>query len=323
MLRFSQKIIMLFVIAVAANAGEPEKAGSGAEALKYLKKMAKASDEIDYRGKLVFISKSQTKTAELIHKCENGGEYERLKTLDGPHVEIVRINGKLADSGGKGHRASFFDRYTRRPLYGHLSEKMITERLLEVYELSVADGNQVAGRDTSVVKMSPVDQDRYGYNFWIDKQTGLLLKMCLLENKKEIEQFMFVDLEAPADLSNLEEIKNVKIEKNNTRTTSADIALSKNSRWKIDAVPAGFLLTAYEKTKAEPSLEHFIFADGIATFSVYIEKAISKEHYKGAYRFGIFNGYGILHKDYQVMVLGDLPAATIQKIAKSVSAKSE
>jgi len=62
-----------------------------------------------------------------------------------------------------------------------------------------------------------------------------------------------------------------------------------------------------------------VFSDGLATVSVYIEKrAHEDDSLNGLSSMGAMNAYGLMVDGYQVMVVGEVPPATVRMIAHSL-----
>jgi sigma-E factor negative regulatory protein RseB len=65
--------------------------------------------------------------------------------------------------------------------------------------------------------------------------------------------------------------------------------------------------------------KHMVFSDGLATVSVYIEKRVHQDDsLNGLSSMGAMNAYGLMVDGYQVMVVGEVPPATVKMIAHSL-----
>jgi sigma-E factor negative regulatory protein RseB len=97
-----------------------------------------------------------------------------------------------------------------------------------------------------------------------------------------------------------------------------------DSRWKVFAVPAGFMLTdhSWHRLSAdEPGVEHWVYSDGLASISVYVEAAQGHDDYSGVSHRGALNAFGTMVDDYYVTVVGEVPRRTVELIGKSVQIK--
>ena len=89
------------------------------------------------------------------------------------------------------------------------------------------------------------------------------------------------------------------------------------SAWRAGWLPAGFKLIG---TPAHPNGQtHLLYSDGLAYVSVYIEPLRENARpMAGTERRGAVNLYAQPAHDQQVVVIGDVPAATVEHIARAV-----
>jgi sigma-E factor negative regulatory protein RseB len=93
--------------------------------------------------------------------------------------------------------------------------------------------------------------------------------------------------------------------------------------WVVKRLPAGFELTDFQRKRIRKdgaSVEHMVFSDGLATMSVYVEKlGPDDKAFQGLSSMGAMNAFAAVVDDYQVTVIGEVPAVTVQMVASSVS----
>ena len=120
---------------------------------------------------------------------------------------------------------------------------------------------------------------RYGYRYWLDTDTGVLLKCDLLNERSEVvEQMMFTTLEylpkAPAaafTAINVDGFERRKLGKGR-------VAVS-NTGWQVTGLPVGFMLTqSSEHTINDSESLHLMYSDGLASVSVFIEQGKNGHH---------------------------------------------
>ena len=64
--------------------------------------------------------------------------------------------------------------------------------------------------------------------------------------------------------------------------------------------------------------EHLVFSDGLATVSVYVETVTGdSEPLGGLSSMGAVNAYGAVADGHQITVVGEVPAATVEMMARS------
>jgi sigma-E factor negative regulatory protein RseB len=66
-----------------------------------------------------------------------------------------------------------------------------------------------------------------------------------------------------------------------------------------------------------------VFSDGMATVSVYVEKLPPDSNaFTGLSNMGAMNAYGTVIDGHQITVVGEVPAATVQYMARLVGRRS-
>jgi sigma-E factor negative regulatory protein RseB len=97
------------------------------------------------------------------------------------------------------------------------------------------------------------------------------------------------------------------------------------SKWVFDSVPDGFRLSVHESREGANShqVEHFVFTDGFATMSVYIEKAVAEKMFEGESQMGAIHAYGTQSNGFQITAVGEVPAQTVKTFALSAKYKQE
>jgi sigma-E factor negative regulatory protein RseB len=313
-------LIGIFALVASHSASAEDKAES------WLMKINHAARTLNFQGIFVYQHGTQVETMRLIHKVEHGRVRERLISLNGAPREITRddkiVRCYLPDENLVlvEHRKSDDKTFP----------KILPERLqdwVENYEVMLGKSDRIAGRATQAVIIRPRDQYRYGYQLWADIQTGLLLKADLLDNNgKILEQFLFTQVDIGQPISDQAlvppQISNKTIhyrEKENGGLTQIDALL-----WQVTNLPKGFRLTATVSRRhpiADEAMDHLVFTDGLAAVSVFIKKRdrVDPKPITGASRMGAVNAYGrVLQGNYQVTVVGEVPAATVALIGESL-----
>ena len=97
--------------------------------------------------------------------------------------------------------------------------------------------------------------------------------------------------------------------------------LQARSAWRFDNIPAGYRLKNYhlrDKTEARDKMEHFVFSDGLATVSVYVEPLTSKG-LNGAASLGAVNALGAQVSGHQLTIVGEVPGITLKTLLSGAS----
>ncbi len=312
-----------------------------------LKRMSDADQNQNYQG--VFILRKSDKLSTLLvrHGIDSEGVWEMLESLSGEPRKIVRRNEQVVSVFPKLKTITIRKTDKKRSLHAQLPDNI--DQLSLFYTMTRLDDDRIANHETLVVDLLPKDNFRYGYRYWIDKNTGMLLRCDLLdETKRVVEQMMFTSLEylteSPAEKFDLNQYNQYQVQKLGESISSE---LSDSQRWVVNTLPKGFMLkqsvarhsqstlitepensvsnessaktpTDKELAALSPDLLHLVYSDGLASVSVFIEKHHGAgEHLHGASAMGAVNAFGRSIGDYFVTVVGEVPANTVQSMALS------
>jgi sigma-E factor negative regulatory protein RseB len=214
----------------------------------------------------------------------------------------------------------------------HLPDNI--KQLDHFYTLQRLDDDRIANHPTLVLALLPKDQYRYGYRYWVDKNTGMLLRCDLLAvDNTVVEQMMFTSLKylksSPADSFSglLESAPYEQYKQQLLNEREVNVLPSAQLKWVVNLLPKGFMLTQSTMRHSQPSsansnqeedLLHLVYSDGLASVSIFIEQNQGEnKHLQGASAMGAINAYGHSVGDYFVTVVGEVPITTVQSMARS------
>lgn len=307
--------------ALLAVAGQ---AFAGDSARQWLDGMSNALQSLNYDGTFVYLHDGKLEAMRIVHQASEQGEQERLVSLTGSPREVLRddkvVTCIMADS-----KSVMVGKSRPRSPFPTVPEDL--DSLSRYYQLQDVGEDRIAGHMTRVVTINPKDHFRYGYRFWIDAVNYMLLKSDLTGVDGEaIEQVMFTDLNVSERLSTLALQPTLTGEGYSWTRQGADgrdsVASPGTPGWIVASLPAGFELTDFQRKrmrKGGASVEHLVFSDGLATLSVYVEKLMSDDKsFLGLSTMGALNAFGAVVDGHQVTVVGEVPSATVQMVARSV-----
>jgi len=293
-----------------------------------LLRMQTASQSLNYFGTLVYLHDEQVQTMKVVHRADHNGEFERLINLNGVAREIVRKNNVVICYMPDSKEVMVGKQQFQGNVLAQLAENDF-ERLQKYYAFSFENVERVAGKAAQRILIKPKDSFRYGYRLWVDNSHANLLKSDLLsEQGKVLEQAMF------ADITYVDVIPDTMLEPESTSDNftwfehdrEQNDSMFIESRWIVGALPQGFEVTSrfhHLMPNAVTPAEHWIISDGLASISIYIEKipelAALPEAFEGSSPMGATNAFGVLLKDHQITVIGEVPAETVEKLANSIS----
>ncbi len=290
----------------------------------WLEKMIKAEDSVSYQGTLVYRYRDEMVAMNIVRTRGDNGMLEHLTSLNGTPGEVVR----------NPHQVTCVLPNTPTPIvYDNLKIKAgavdaLHNRIDEIeqyYQLSLAEVARVAGRMSQKVVIKPRDEYRYGYQLWIDQQSGLLLKLeHLAADGKIMEQMIYSNVDIFSnELSSgaRQQLAINPVDKGSlTQSPSPQVKNDGANNWAVKYIPNGFALADYKRRNYAQQMpfEHIVFSDGLASVSVFIEKQGKSGPFNGVSQRGAMNAYIASVDDYQVVVVGEVPLETLELIGESV-----
>jgi sigma-E factor negative regulatory protein RseB len=171
---------------------------------------------------------------------------------------------------------------------------------------------------------------RYGYQLWIEKSTGLLLRAQTLNEKNEVvEQITFTHISIGN--INYNRVKSSFANVSAWRIENAVMRQIKLDAWSVKWLPPGFKKTREVKrlvsdgsdkvhSTAPREVSQIVFSDGLAAVSVFIEPG-TQSLTEGSMQQGAMNIMGKRQGDFWITIVGEVPALAIRKIADSIEYK--
>lgn len=307
-------ITLLLASTACAAAGSEQAAG-------LLRRMADASAQLSYDGIFVYMQGAQVQTMRILHSAAADGERERLVSLDGPPREVIRQGGNVVcylpddksfavENGG----------VVGPPLPGPVPTDL--ERLRAHYLVTVGGTQRIAGRMARLVTLAPRDAFRYGHRYWIAEEDGLLLKSELFGGGGEvIERVLFTTIDVRERIP--DELLHPGIDAPG-RIWKHGVAghkpLAGDSRWRALTLPPGFKLDfagRYPLSGSGVAVDHLIYSDGLASVSLFIEKADGAVEGKPG-RMGAVNTFVRQEAGHRVTAVGEVPEKTVRLLVGSV-----
>jgi sigma-E factor negative regulatory protein RseB len=292
-----------------------------------LQKASQAARELNYKGIFVYQSGSTSKSVQLTHMNYGQGEYARMVVLDGAPREVLSQGSDVVIFNPKNEKIMIEKKRGQNMFPALLPSNM--EAIKTSYQAQYASVERIGGRDAYVINLTPRDQMRYGYRFWVDKEFGLLLKVTTLnEHGEALEQISFSQL-TWMDGQNIDWFK-PKFDPSKAYVMDQDQptkASASEMDCDISQLPAGFRkvdqVKQTVKGKALPVIQ-MIFSDGLASISVFVEPLTKGVRPKiGHTVVGATNFYASVNEGHQVMVIGEVPEAAVSKFASAISFKNK
>lgn len=311
------RMLLFFLCMLAALA----RADAGVTAEQWLQRMSTAADTQNYQGTLVYSRGRELVTFRFTHVSDSGHEWEHLVQLDGKANEAVRGGGDLIykSPGGASTRLQLQPSASLRP--ETTAEALARSRAH--YRFTLTPGERIAGREAVQVAVMPLQPDRYGHVFFIDRHSGLLLRSRLLGSDGVVlETLGFSSLVTGPEVGR-EEYRSARRAAGNP-PAPATAAAPLPAPWRLQA-PPGFVPEAegwHVRQMNGSRVQLISYGDGFSSFSVFSEPLTGSAAPNGQSRYGstrmvsrVLDAHG---GKWRLTVVGELPIATVQRIADSV-----
>ncbi len=264
------------------------------DAQQWLERVDEAVINHNYKGVLVLAQGSKIDTITVDHQMKNGVETLRLQTLSGSQRGLVKqgeklqtqsaTNGNVTISGLAGPQTSFsqFANALGNPWY----------------KVKMGRKGRIAGRPAQQILINASDKWRYSYRLWLDQETALPLKVATLDEKGgSVEQMVFTQIDiSPAGKT----------------WNSAKPALPSAQLDSPYAEFKGYRLIA---RKNYPTSTHYLYSDGLARISLYVEAAGVRE--KAQMQKDAVNGLMLADGKTRYVALGKVPVMTLAAVLEA------
>ena len=314
----------------AGAAGSTGSTGSNeADGLRMLARAHSAAQSLSYSGTYVHQRGGDVRSLRIAHQRTTSGTLEKLESLDGPPSETVRRGERLVTYLPQQRRILIQDRESGLAFPG--VRALDAQRLSEHYQLRWLGDEQVAGRPSSAWALEPRDGLRYGYRFWADKASGLLLRAQTISEKAEVvEQVAFSQLTpGPLPASRLttgvRDTRGWRTEDASGRPADAATVAA----WRVGWLPPGFepvgawgrkLAPVAHRGDGEREVLQLLYSDGLAGLSIFIEPW-TVERSTRPLQLGALNMVGKRHGKFWLTIIGEVPMLAVRQIADAIELK--
>ena len=301
---------------------------------EWLARMHEAAKKRAYVGTFVVSSGGTMTSAKIWHVCEGSQQIERVDMLSGAPRSTFRHNDQVV-TFMPDHKVV---RHERRDALGVFPQflQATDSRIADFYAVRTSGVERVAGVEADIVTLQPKDTLRYGYRVWTERKRGLVVKLQTLDlDGKVLEQAAFseLQLDAPLKIDKLLQmmgrVQGYRIEKPLLIKTTASA-----EGWGVKMPVAGFKPVSCYKRPAygvvatggtsvagdEPL--QWIFSDGLASVSVFVEPMDKQQHDKeSTLSLGATQTLTRQVNNYSITVMGEVPMGTLRLFANNIERK--
>lgn len=290
--------------------------------LNWFYQSQQAAQNLDYSGTFVYQQGKQVRTSRIIRLRTAKAVIEKLEVLDGASQETIRSGDEIVHYLPAERRIIVEHRGSER---NFPDIRLIqTQALTRHYAVRPLSTDRVAGRAAQGIALEPRDALRYGYRFWSDRSSGLLLRAQTVSEKGEvIEQIAFTQLVLGGVRPS--QIKSSHVNTRGWRIENSPVSPHDASGWKAGWLPGGFKLIRTVRrvlgragSSGEPrEVIQLVFSDGLAGISVFVEPW-SPRHERLPLQQGSLNMLGKQHGKFWLTIVGEVPLVSIRQVAESL-----
>ena len=309
--------VALVVVAAVPGASLAQDASPN----DWLDKMAHAVQTASYEGTVIRIQNNNVEALKVVHTVTDGVVREKVIVQEGNGLEIIR-NGNEVQCILPDKRSVLVEEWNdQSALFSSLPSGSI--RFGSEYDVSIVREERVAGRKAVELAIRPHDDYRFGHRIWLDIETGFPLQTKLVaQDGRAIEQVKFADIVLGEDIH--ASAFNPSISTENFRwftQPKRKVTHIVDSAWQSDDLPSGFrVVSTHEEDLSgrDITVTHILYSDGLANVSVFIEPASDDRKVARQSSVGSSNSYSVETEGFRVTAVGEVPAATVEKIATSM-----
>jgi sigma-E factor negative regulatory protein RseB len=288
-------------------------------AQQVLVKMTHAMDVLNYQGTVAFLKNGKLEPMKYVHAAENGVQQERLLSLNSPLREIIRDGGKVSCLFKESQQTIVDHRPFEHSFLVDVPKNL--DEMGDIYQFEIVGEEDVAMLPSYVVAIQPKDNARYPRKIWIEKQQFLPLKVVVYDNSGVLlEQVVFTDIEVKGALPFVD-VKFLDAVYPAKHIHQLPAQSSDQAAFVVNRLPKGFREIFFARRpmhNAEQPVDHLLLSDGFTSVSIYMENK-SAAVQPGLQSVGAVNSYSRTINNYQLTVMGEVPAETVKFIAEGVN----
>ena len=297
----------------------------------WLLRVHEASRYRAYSGTFVVSAAGNMASAKIWHVSDGEQQVERVESLSGKPRATFRRNDQVVTFFPESKVAVVETRESLGQFPGLIQST--PSSIGDTYQLKRLGGERIAGFDSDVVQLMPNDNLRFGYRVWSEKRTGLVMQLQTLDlDGRVLEQSAFSELrlDAPISMGKLHQMmgntKGFRVERPDLQKVTPE-----SQGWALQRPVKGFqTMGCYRRlnsptagsSRADAPMQ-WVFSDGLATVSLFVETFDSRRHGREGYT----NLGGATHTltrhlgEWWATVVGEVPIGTLMAFATALERK--
>jgi sigma-E factor negative regulatory protein RseB len=313
---------------VSVPIGNAQAGSSEPDVDQWLMRLHAASSQRAYVGTFVVTAGNYMSSSRIWHVCDGQQQVERVDALSGAPRSTFRRNDEVVTFLPANRVAV---RETRESL-GIFPDllRQADASVAQFYRLKAVGRGRVAGLESDIVQLMPVDTMRFGYRIWTEQKSGLIMKMQTLDTMNRVlEQAAFSELQmgAPIAMAKLSALMD-STQGYQIRTPELVKTTAAQEGWVVRTSVPGFRpMSCNRRTGGDLPGSHgdtlqCVFSDGLASVSLFIESYDPARHSKlPQNERSVIGATQVLMRQlgaWWLTAVGEVPLQTLMAFAQSL-----
>lgn len=283
-------------------------------------RMARALRTLDFEATLVQAQGQRIQPLVWLHgSYDHNTDLELLIYLNGADTRALRIGDQTyyySQAGGNSYTLQSDVTFGLIPPAFYRPFAKIEKH----YQIIASGGQRVTGRNAQYLRLISRDDNRYHYDLWVDRDSGMLLKLQMMTPQGEVlEQLQLTSINFTEALpEQLTELSNIqRPPKLYDLQQLNELRFPLRPQW----LPEGFeLRRAHHRNLYDTRLptDYFLYSDGLTEVSIYVTDLRAQSLPNLALQ-GPESIINIQIQGHAVTVVGKLPADTLRRIGENLA----
>ncbi|WP_296045399.1 MucB/RseB C-terminal domain-containing protein [uncultured Alteromonas sp.] len=291
--------------------------------LEWLERLAEINRKSNFEVSFVLTRAGQEMTPYLWRHAvlEDGLEAEQLNLQNGPGQEMIRLGNVVSVFEPDVQPYSIYASAISGPLPSDLLYN--PSALADAYQFITIGRTRVSGRAAQQLRIVSRDNKRYNYQVWLDEETGMLLKLDMVDLQGSLlEQIQVTAV-------NVSEQPSSYFSRINRQALPGAVAMTPKPRqhqWEVKFLPVGMEEIKRETRRLAMTgqvVEYKLFSDGMVDVSVYVQPAQDSLDSDVVLRHSTNTFLSLSNGQVQITIIGKIPPQTAYEIAHSIGAAGE
>lgn len=272
----------------------------------------------EYQGTLaVNNGQSGVQAFDLWHQFRDEEERERVRRKDGPLMEVDRIGDELTCVHGPGADVPEDHALPGSPFAQLLH--LMPEQMATHYDVRYLGSERMAERDTEVYELRhKTNSELHRHRLWLDQTHDVLLRYQIMDANNQLlsearfTAIEFTPVEFPRGLA--DRFANTFWHQYQAAQAGGDTEQRVN--WRASWMPDGFE-RQMEESRGDGGYQ--LWSDGVVKVSVMVDPVSPDQPLNTSQRQGADALVAQVHGDWQVVIVGAVPASIAERIAAGLN----